>query len=177
MMTIACDVHDDNPPAKKSALVDTIRKGAVAVTGGTLTVVGLVMIPLPTPMGCAVAAAGMTLLGTEFEAANRILAAAQESVVAVRDKWREPKSGTQQQQQRQQHDNSTMKRDSELALSGDKDIANKDDNDSSFLSKNVYEPIRSARETWLLQKTQPLPGACCSYRPDDSNARVEGAPA
>ena len=33
-----------------STLAEKMRKGAVAVVGGTLTTVGLVMIPLPTPM-------------------------------------------------------------------------------------------------------------------------------
>lgn len=56
-----------------STIVDTVRKGAVAVAGGTLTAVGLVMIPLPTPCGALVAGSGMALLGTEFEAANRVM--------------------------------------------------------------------------------------------------------
>ncbi|CAB9506797.1 expressed unknown protein [Seminavis robusta] len=69
-----------------NTLVDTVRKGAVAVAGGTLTAVGLVMIPLPTPMGCVVAGSGMALLGTEFEAANRVMQQVQDSAVAARDR-------------------------------------------------------------------------------------------
>merc|ERR1712238_256433 len=44
-----------------------LRKGAVAITGGTLVGVGLVMIPLPTPFGAVVASSGLAVLGTEFD--------------------------------------------------------------------------------------------------------------
>ena len=47
-----------------------LKKGATAVVGGTMVGVGLVMIPLPTPMGCVVASSGMAILGSEFEGAK-----------------------------------------------------------------------------------------------------------
>ena len=49
------------------------RKTSVAVAGGTMVGVGLVMIPLPTPFGAVIAASGMSVLGTEFPAAQRVL--------------------------------------------------------------------------------------------------------
>lgn len=49
-----------------------LKKGATAVIGGTTVVVGLVMIPLPTPMGCVVASSGMAILGSEFEGAKEM---------------------------------------------------------------------------------------------------------
>ena len=48
-----------------------IKKGAVAVAGGTMVGVGLVMIPLPTPFGAVIAGSGMAVLGTEFEAVQQ----------------------------------------------------------------------------------------------------------
>ena len=69
-----------------SGFLDGVRKAGVAVAGGTLTAVGLVMIPLPTPMGCVVAGSGMALLGTEFEAANRVMERVQVSAENARDK-------------------------------------------------------------------------------------------
>ncbi|CAJ1954628.1 unnamed protein product [Cylindrotheca closterium] len=48
------------------------RKGATAVVGGVTVAVGLVMIPLPTPMGCVVASSGMAILGSEFEGAKEM---------------------------------------------------------------------------------------------------------
>merc|ERR1712238_362973 len=49
-----------------------LRKGAVAITGGTLVGVGLVMIPLPTPFGAVVASSGLAVLGTEFDEAKEL---------------------------------------------------------------------------------------------------------
>eukprot|EP00526_Cylindrotheca_closterium_P010490 CAMPEP_0113615096 /NCGR_PEP_ID=MMETSP0017_2-20120614/7518_1 /TAXON_ID=2856 /ORGANISM="Cylindrotheca closterium" /LENGTH=397 /DNA_ID=CAMNT_0000524309 /DNA_START=108 /DNA_END=1301 /DNA_ORIENTATION=+ /assembly_acc=CAM_ASM_000147 len=49
-----------------------LRKGATAVVGGAMVGVGLVMIPLPTPMGCVVASSGMAVLGSEFEGAKEM---------------------------------------------------------------------------------------------------------
>lgn len=49
------------------------RKTGVAAVGTTMTAVGLVMIPLPTPFGAVVAGSGMAVLGTEFPAAQKAL--------------------------------------------------------------------------------------------------------
>jgi len=57
------------------------RKAGVAVSGVALTGIGLVMIPLPTPFGCLVAASGMAVLGTEFPAAQKVLDQTRDSVV------------------------------------------------------------------------------------------------
>jgi len=60
--------NNDLRPAAKSSY---FRKVGVAITGGTMVGVGLVMIPLPTPFGCVVAGCGMSVLGKEFPAAQR----------------------------------------------------------------------------------------------------------
>jgi len=52
--------------------IKMLKKGATAVVGGTMVGVGLVMIPLPTPMGCVVASSGMAILGSEFEGAKEM---------------------------------------------------------------------------------------------------------
>ena len=57
----------------KMTTKDWLRKTGVAVAGGTMVGVGLIMIPLPTPFGCVVAGSGMAVLGTEFPAAQRVL--------------------------------------------------------------------------------------------------------
>jgi hypothetical protein len=49
------------------------RKAGVAVAGTTLTAMGLVMIPLPVPLGAAVTGAGMSVLGSEFPVAQRMM--------------------------------------------------------------------------------------------------------
>lgn len=80
---------EEAPPVKPNKPLtfgDTLRKGAVAVAGGTLTAVGLVMIPLPTPCGALVAGSGMALLGTEFEAANRVMENLHTKAASARDR-------------------------------------------------------------------------------------------
>lgn len=52
--------------------LNMIRKGAVAAVGGTMTAVGLVMIPLPTPFGAVIASSGLAVLGTEFDEAKEL---------------------------------------------------------------------------------------------------------
>jgi Putative transmembrane protein (PGPGW) len=69
--------------AEDSSYSSPFRKAFVAVTGGTMVVVGLVMIPLPTPGGWIVATAGMMHLGQEFPAAQRILDATKERVLGA----------------------------------------------------------------------------------------------
>ncbi|KAI2499736.1 hypothetical protein MHU86_14748 [Fragilaria crotonensis] len=66
------DVCNDASTTKRS-VGDWFRKTGVAVAGGTMVGVGLIMIPLPTPFGCVVAGSGMAVLGTEFPAAQRVL--------------------------------------------------------------------------------------------------------
>jgi uncharacterized protein (TIGR02611 family) len=51
-----------------------VRKAVVGVVGGTVTAVGLALIPLPGP-GTLVTAGGLAILGTEFEAPRRALQA------------------------------------------------------------------------------------------------------
>jgi hypothetical protein len=66
-----------------------IRKGAVAALGGTLVGVGLVMIPLPIPLGAVVASSGLAVLGTEFDSAREmnqtLMRKTQENVDTARD--------------------------------------------------------------------------------------------
>lgn len=59
------------------------RKVRVAIVGGTMVGVGLVMIPLPTPGGWVVATAGMMHLGQEFPAAQRILNTTKDRVLGA----------------------------------------------------------------------------------------------
>merc|ERR1712113_498312 len=62
------------------------RKAGVAIGGGALTTLGLVMIPLPTPFGVVVAGADMAVLGTEFPEAQAVLDKTRDVVVDVIEK-------------------------------------------------------------------------------------------
>merc|ERR1711865_665034 len=66
------DVEEDQSQGGQIEPLKMIRKGAVAAVGGTMTAVGLVMIPLPTPFGAVVASAGLGVLGTEFQEAKEL---------------------------------------------------------------------------------------------------------
>lgn len=48
----------------------TVRRVTIGVVGGSVTAVGLVMLPLPGP-GTPIVLAGLAILSTEFEAAAR----------------------------------------------------------------------------------------------------------
>merc|ERR1712032_1314251 len=61
-----------NNNATHPETIKMIRKGAVAAVGGTMTAVGLVMIPLPTPFGAVIASSGLAVLGTEFDEAKEL---------------------------------------------------------------------------------------------------------
>jgi len=67
------DEGDGCGGGEKNQSSSVARKVGVAVSGAALTGLGLVMIPLPTPFGCVVAASGMAVLGTEFPAAQKVL--------------------------------------------------------------------------------------------------------
>mmetsp|Transcript_19086 Transcript_19086/g.44178 ORF Transcript_19086/g.44178 Transcript_19086/m.44178 type:complete len:511 (+) Transcript_19086:207-1739(+) len=75
---------------KTSSSLKMLKKGAVAVAGGTMVGVGLVMIPLPTPFGAVVASSGLAVLGTEFEEAkelnDRLIDGAKGHLSTARDK-------------------------------------------------------------------------------------------
>lgn len=49
-----------------------VRKAAVGVVGGTVTAVGLALIPLPGP-GTLITAGGLAILASEFETPRRAL--------------------------------------------------------------------------------------------------------
>ena len=59
--------------SEKGRFAKMVRKAGVAVTGGSLVIVGLPMIPMPTPGGVIVVGSGMAVLATEFPAARRAL--------------------------------------------------------------------------------------------------------
>lgn len=63
----ACSVRDS---MYTSAMRQSIRKVVVGVAGGSLVLLGLVLIPLPGP-GIPVVIAGIALLATEFAWAAR----------------------------------------------------------------------------------------------------------
>mmetsp|Transcript_18319 Transcript_18319/g.25830 ORF Transcript_18319/g.25830 Transcript_18319/m.25830 type:complete len:272 (-) Transcript_18319:251-1066(-) len=67
-------------------LIDMARKAGVAVGGGAMVGLGLVMIPLPTPFGCVVAGAGMGVLAKEFPAAQQVIDQTRDAVVDVIEK-------------------------------------------------------------------------------------------
>ena len=142
--------------AKKNPLVDYVRKGAVAVVGGTMVGVGLVMVPLPTPFGAVVAGGGMAVLGTEFEQVkdtndkilNRMIqgiealdddpAGSQSNSCAIEEE-EEQQQEEQQQQQQQQPTEPCKKSDlAKLATRSKKAV-------SSFLCENVLPFLRTTR--------------------------------
>lgn len=55
------------------SLLEKARKVSVGVAGGAMVLVGLPLIPAPTPGGVVVVGGGMALLATEFPAAARAL--------------------------------------------------------------------------------------------------------
>lgn len=54
-------------------LLEKARKAAVAVSGGAMVVVGIPLIPFPAPFGVPLVAGGLTVLASEFPAAQRVL--------------------------------------------------------------------------------------------------------
>jgi hypothetical protein len=74
---------DDRESSTTEDSSSVFRKARVAIVGGTMVGVGLVMIPLPTPGGWIVATAGMMHLGQEFPAAQRILNTTKEKVLGA----------------------------------------------------------------------------------------------
>jgi hypothetical protein len=66
-------VSEEDVSPTETSIGQWFRKAGVAVAGGTMVGVGLIMIPLPTPFGAVVAGSGMAVLGMEFPAAQRVL--------------------------------------------------------------------------------------------------------
>jgi len=77
-----CAVDDDKNKAQPNepapSALDHIRRTAVGITGGALTVAGVALIPCPIIPGCLVVYGGLLVLATEFEAAKKALDAAKE---------------------------------------------------------------------------------------------------
>lgn len=67
--------QDDAEPKRKegNTILSKIRKVSVGITGSAMVLVGIPMIPAPTPGGVVVVGGGMALLATEFPAAGRAL--------------------------------------------------------------------------------------------------------
>lgn len=65
--------RDESEQKGKGSLLAKARKVSVGVAGGAMVLVGLPMIPAPTPGGVVVVGGGMALLATEFPAAARAL--------------------------------------------------------------------------------------------------------
>ena len=61
----------------------TAKKATVGLVGGTMTAVGLVMIPLPTPFGVVIAGSGLAVLGTEFPEAQQVLETSRDTIVSA----------------------------------------------------------------------------------------------
>ena len=70
--------------------MNMLRKGAVAALGGSMVGLGLVMIPLPVPLGVVVASSGMAMLASEFDSAremnDKIMATTKRHWEPLRDK-------------------------------------------------------------------------------------------
>jgi len=56
-----------------------LRKALIAVVGGTVTVTGIALIPLPGP-GTLIALGGLAILGTEFPSAQRAVDRARSAI-------------------------------------------------------------------------------------------------
>jgi len=70
-------------------LADKIRRTAVAITGGTILSVGLVLIPCPVIPGSLIAYGGLMILASEFDSAKKAI----ESVNQAISKWRADNEG------------------------------------------------------------------------------------
>jgi len=88
-----------NKQDKKSSL---LRKTSVAIGGGATVVIGLIMIPLPTPCGCVVTAGGMSILATEFPLAAQILGKTCDKFVEVIEKNITTEEGEEDNEQKEQ---------------------------------------------------------------------------
>lgn len=60
-------------------LIQKAKKTAVAISGGALVAIGIPLIPLPGP-GCVVVASGLSILATEFPAAQKMLDKGKEKI-------------------------------------------------------------------------------------------------
>jgi hypothetical protein len=67
-------IEEPNAPAEeKLTLLGKTKKAAVALSGGAMVVVGIPLIPLPVPVGCAMVAGGLSVLASEFPVAQKVL--------------------------------------------------------------------------------------------------------
>jgi len=69
----SCSAQDDSKDEVQQSTLDHIRRTTVAITGGTLTVAGVVLIPCPIIPGALVVYGGLMVLATEFDSARRAL--------------------------------------------------------------------------------------------------------
>jgi len=69
--------------SNESSALDHIRRTTVAITGGTLAVAGVVLIPCPIIPGILVVYGGLLVLSTEFDSAKRALDIVKEPI----EKW------------------------------------------------------------------------------------------
>lgn len=87
---IFIEIKDDPTEGNDPCLVpDEIRRTAVAIAGGTILSVGLVLIPFPIIPGSLIAYGGLMLLASEFDSAKQAL----ESVNQAISKWRAVSEG------------------------------------------------------------------------------------
>lgn len=76
-----------NVASDKHSFSEYWKKAGCAITGGAITAVGLVMIPAPTPCGCVVTAYGLSVLGREFEGAQRIVDVSKHTLEGGLESW------------------------------------------------------------------------------------------
>jgi len=79
----SCSAEDDDKEKTQQSTLDHIRRTTVAITGGTLTVAGVVLIPCPIIPGALVVYGGLLVLATEFEYAKRAVNTVKEPI----EKW------------------------------------------------------------------------------------------
>ena len=70
---------------EKLSIEQIVRKAAVAISGGALIAVGIPLIPLPGP-GCLVVAGGLSVLASEFPAAQKVLDRGKENLEQFAEK-------------------------------------------------------------------------------------------
>jgi len=65
--------EEEKDEEQEVTLLERARKAAVAFSGGAMVIVGIPLIPFPAPVGVPLVAGGLTVLASEFPAAQRVL--------------------------------------------------------------------------------------------------------
>lgn len=74
------DEEENQEEKEDMSLLKRAKKTAAAVSGGALVVVGIPLIPIPIPCGCIMVAGGLSILASEFPAAQRVIDQGKEKI-------------------------------------------------------------------------------------------------